>query len=365
MPVAENEKMKRRFFRIQREAEGNCESTIAAIERAIHLFEESTEYKPFKTFCERQATRFKTWLQERTHNGNPLAVSTRYHVLRHVKSFFTWLSTQHGFKSRISLDAVSYLTLDKKSKTEALSIRPRKFPSLEQVKAIINSIKIKSEIDKRDRALICFLLLTGIRYTAACSLRIDCLDTEQMIVSQDPSKGVRTKGGKLITTHILKFDNKMFQLIVNWAEFLKTKKKFGPYDPLFPQTKVARDQNTNAFTVLGVEPKFWSGGGSIRKILKDRCTDAGTPYFEPHSFRHAHVNLALKTCRTPEELKALSQNIGHEQVTTTLRSYGTLDDDRVEQIISGLDFSQKETKDINNLSVSEFLRMAKKHGIDA
>lgn len=104
--------VKRRYFKLLRMAKGYSETTVVAVERAMHLFEESTGYRDFATFGERQATGFKKWLAEKTNQGRELSVTTRYHHLRHVKAFFTWLSTQQGFRSRISLNAVSFLTLD-------------------------------------------------------------------------------------------------------------------------------------------------------------------------------------------------------------------------------------------------------------
>jgi methylmalonyl-CoA mutase cobalamin-binding subunit len=41
-------------------------------------------------------------------------------------------------------------------------------------------------------------------------------------------------------------------------------------------------------------------------------------------------------CRTPEELKAWSQNLGHEDVMTTLRSYGEVPSSRQAEIIRNL-----------------------------
>ena len=41
-------------------------------------------------------------------------------------------------------------------------------------------------------------------------------------------------------------------------------------------------------------------------------------------------------CRTPEELKAWSQNLAHEDVLTTLRSYGEVPSTRQAEIIKNL-----------------------------
>lgn len=336
-----NEKIKRRYFNWKRGAKGYSEKTIVAFERAIHLFESSTGFKDFKTFCERQATSFKKWLDKRKHNGKQLSATTKYHNLRHLNEFFSWLATQPGYKSRISLDAVSYLTLDKRTVKEALSIRPRKFPSLEQVVSLVESIEVKTDIDRRDRALISFMLLTGIRYQAICTLCLGCIDIERLEVYQDPRSGVKTKGGKAILSRILPFHDGLVKIVIDWINYLKEELKYGPGDPMFPKTLVTQSDDGYSFKARGVTTEFWSEGNSIREILKKRSEHADLPYFNPHAFRHAACQLALRLSRTPEEFKALSQNFGHEQVTTTLRTYGTLDDQRVSDVISSMDFSGK------------------------
>jgi hypothetical protein len=42
------------------------------------------------------------------------------------------------------------------------------------------------------------------------------------------------------------------------------------------------------------------------------------------------------SCRTMEEMKAWSQNLGHEDLTTTFASYGTLSRGQQSQIMSKL-----------------------------
>ncbi len=63
---------------------------------------------------------------------------------------------------------------------------------------------------------------------------------------------------------------------------------------------------------------------------------AGLPYFNPHSFRRTLVRLGETVCQSPEEFKAWSQNLGHEQVLTTFCSYGAVADRRQGEIIKDL-----------------------------
>lgn len=335
-----NEKVKRHYFKWLRGPKGCTETTIVAVERALHQFEESTGFKCFKTFSERQATAFKACLDNKTRSGRVVSNTTKYHSLRLVRSFFSWLASQPGYKSRISLDAVSYLTLDRRTVNEVLSPRPRPHPSLEQVRQLVDSIDGRSELDRRDRAIVSFLLLTGIRYQALCSLSLGSVDLERHVVDQEPRAGVHTKFGKAMTTLLLPFDEVLIQAVRDWVKYLREAKRFAPTDPLFPRTRLVQTPDSLSFHTDGVEPVFWRGGNSVRDILRRRSETAGLRYFPPHSYRHAACHLAIRIARTPEEYKALSQNFGHEHVLTTLRTYGTLAPDRVHDVISSMSFSK-------------------------
>jgi len=90
------------------------------------------------------------------------------------------------------------------------------------------------------------------------------------------------------------------------------------------------------FEVSGLERKHWSSAGPIRTIFKDAFVVAGLPYFNPHSFRKTLAQLGEKLCRTPEQFKAWSQNLGHEKVLTTFSSYGEVAAGRQRDIIREL-----------------------------
>jgi integrase/recombinase XerD len=109
----------------------------------------------------------------------------------------------------------------------------------------------------------------------------------------------------------------------------------GGDDPLFPATAVVNGKGLK-FEVSGLARRHWSNAGPIRAIFRDAFTLARLPYFNPHSFRKALAQLGERVCRTPEELKAWSQNLGHEDVMTTLRSYGEVPSPRQAEIIRNL-----------------------------
>ena len=80
----------------------------------------------------------------------------------------------------------------------------------------------------------------------------------------------------------------------------------------------------------------WSNASPIRAIFLQAFGRAGLPYFNPHSLRKTLVQLGEARCTTPEQLKAWSQNLGHEDVLTTLRSYGAVGNRRQGELIRTL-----------------------------
>jgi len=106
---------------------------------------------------------------------------------------------------------------------------------------------------------------------------------------------------------------------------------------LFPKTNVITDED-RVFKAAGLKPEHWSTASPIRTILKEAFESADLPYFNPHSFRKTIVTLGQKLCQTPEEFKSWSQNLGHEDVLTTLYSYGHVQPHRQGEIFQQLKF---------------------------
>ncbi len=335
---SENARIMHDYLRHLRGPCGYSESTIRAKEHAVCSYEDFTKYEGFDKFNQSKAEGFKRWLENRQSKGKKLSVTSVYHHLRHLKDFFKWLSGRSGYRSKISADAISYLTLEKNKVREALAPKYVKHPTLDHIKQVVSSIKIVTEIDRRDRALISFLLLSGMRDSAIATLPLGCFDIDTLQILQDPRQGVATKFNKLIVSTLFRFDDDLVAEVIDWAKYLQSQKGFSPDDPLFPKSKTVQADDGFTFVSTEVEPVFWETTNGIRAILKKRSEEAGLEYYHPHSFRHAAVRLAFKHCRSGEELKAISQNLGHEFVRTTIEQYGRLEPDRVGEVISNLNF---------------------------
>jgi integrase len=207
-------------------------------------------------------------------------------------------------------------------------------PTLEQIKHVIKTIPAGSEIDLRNRALVAFTLLTGARDGAIASMKLKHVDLITNCVNQD-AREVRTKYSKTFSTFFFKVGDDVRTIVAEWVAYLRDKKLWGNDDPLFPATKIALGPDCQ-FKAAGLTKNHWSNATPIRKIFREAFDGAGLPYFNPHSSGNTLVRLGEQVCKTPEDFKAWSQNLGHEKVLTTLFSYGTVAYQRQGEIIKGL-----------------------------
>ncbi len=362
-PNIVNQRMKLKFLDWLKEADGCCEATARHIEKAIIAYEEFTKYADFKTYGPDKAKEFKKWLLNKERKGKPLAIATYYSYIKNLRKFFLWLSWQAGYKSKITPDIVNYLQVSDKDERIATQQAIRKFPPLDYVIKLADSIKIETEIDKRDRALIAFTFLSAMRDTAIATLPIGCFDEENLIVSQNPRQGVKTKFSKFIYTPIYVFDKKLLAYTIEWVAYLKSK-GFTSQDPLFPRSKMTQGQDNLSFEeAKEVEPVFWKGAGRIREIFKNRAKEAGLQYYEPHTFRHLAFHVAYKNCKNGGEIKALSQSFGHEYVATSMAIYGNYQPQELAEIIKGMNFTGKPKKTTDE-KIDEIFNAIKKNKLD-
>ncbi len=191
-----------------------------------------------------------------------------------------------------------------------------------------------SDIELRNRAIIAFTILTGARDNATASLKLKHINMMSNSVYQD-ARDVRTKFSKTFTTYFFPVDDEIRQIVEDWVNHLRENLFWGNDDPLFSMTKIVLGSKRQ-FEAQGLKRQHWSNANSIRSIFKEAFTVAGLPYFNPHSFRNTLVALGEKICRSPEEFKAWSQNLGHEQVLTTFCSYGEVPEKRQSEIIQCL-----------------------------
>jgi integrase len=348
---ANNERIKRRYFSFLKEAKRQSEQTVDAVAKALKRFEVFTKYRDFKAFHYEQAIAFKKHLAEQKNQqtGKKFSKSTLNSTLAILKRFFQWLSEQPSYKSRISYCNAEYFNLSDKEIRVATARREQKSPTLEQVKYVISRMPTNTEIERRNRALIAFTLLTGARDSAIASMKLKHVDLSEGYIHQD-AREVNTKFSKTFTTFFFPVGDEILEIVTDWVTYLHDGKFWGNDDPIFPPTLVKIGAKRQ-FEAVGLKRNHWSTTTPIRKVFRKAFESVGLPYFNPHSFRKTLVCLGEKVCQSPEHFKAWSQNIGHSKIMTTFNSYGEVDNRRQGEIIRNLEQSQnKLTPDVVNLA---------------
>lgn len=332
----QNERVKRRYLQFLREVKGRDEASIDAVAKALERFDSYNRYRDLRKFHIEQARAFKANLAEQigVRSGKPLSASTINSTLGALKAFFVWLAEQSEYRSRIRYCDAEYFNPPDNLARVATAHRLKKFPTMDEIRQALAAMPATTEIERRDRALLAFTILTGARDRAIVSFKLKHIDLKDELVQQD-ARQVRTKRAKTFTTWFFPVGADIQQIVAEWVGFLRDEKGFGPEDPIFPKTRVATGPDLK-FAPVGLGRAHWANAQPVRALFKAAFARVGMPYYNPHAFRDTLVHLAYELSLDAEKMKAWSQNIGHEHILTTFSSYGSIAPHRQGEIIRGL-----------------------------
>lgn len=332
----ENDRIKRAYRLWLKGPKGQSETTLDSVAAALDRFEHYTRFKSFKTFRPEQAMGFKTWLtdQKNPRTGSALSKATLYGTLKALRAFFQWLAQEPGYRSRLKFSDAAYFNLGANEVRIATAHREAPAPTLVQIRRVLEVMPTSTVVERRNRALVAFVILTGARDGATASFQVKHIDLTNGRLLQD-AREVKTKNRKTFTSWFFPVGDDIRDIVAAWVSELIETHLWSLDDPLFPATLIDTDEN-GMFGSAGIKRVAWSNAQPIREVFRNAFAAAGLPYFNPHSFRKTLVRLGEERCRTPEEFKAWSQNLGHEQVLTTFTSYGAVATARQAEIIRGL-----------------------------
>lgn len=331
---SDNLRMKRKYLVWLADAKGQAQSSITKAAAAIDQYTNWLGCRSLKGFNPDWARGFKRYLEAGSGNGRPLSASSVDHTLRSLRAFHRWLADQPGYKSRIRHSDAEYFSPSRKLATSARGTTWRPHPSVEQWRHALATMPSGTLIERRDRAVFAFLGLTGSRDSAAASLSIGNVDLKSGCVHFRGPR-VETKFGKVFTTWFLPVGGGAREILACWVAELRDNLLFSTQDPLFPKTEIGLGADRR-FQACGLLREGWSSGVQICRIWQTAFDAAGLPAIGAHSVRHMLTEFGARICQTPEEMKAWSQNLGHEDILTTLRSYGTVPAGRQGEILKSL-----------------------------
>lgn len=339
---AANERIKYEYFGYLKEANQLGTQSIDAVAKALDRFETYTGRTDFKRFRREQAVAFKARLanQLSTRTGEKLSKATVRSTLLALKAFFLWLAREPGYRNHLQYDDGKFFNMSLKDTAVATTAREPHVPTLEQVRDVILGMPTATVFERRNRAVIAFILLTGARDDAAASMRLKHVDLAQGQVFQD-AREVRTKFSKSFPTFFFPVGDDIVAVLADWIDGLKTDHGFGLDDPLFPPTRMGTGGDGN-FVALGFERECWTTAAPIRTIFKAAFEGAGLLYFNPHSIRKTLTRLGMGLGLGDDGMKAWSQNLGHDDVQTTYRSYGSLPTEQQRDLIRAAAYASKD-----------------------
>jgi hypothetical protein len=159
---AGNIRTKRAYFAYLKGPMRQGEQSVDAVAKALSRFEAYTRHKDFKTFRKEQAIGFQAHLADQVNvrTKERLSKATLFSTLAALKAFFVWLSGQPGFKSRLTYSDADYFNLSAKDTAIAKASREMAVPTIEQIRHVLFTMPNGTDIEKRNRALIAFTLLT-------------------------------------------------------------------------------------------------------------------------------------------------------------------------------------------------------------
>lgn len=326
----DNERIKHKYFDRVVHRFGKNKKTLDKIVMALLVFEEFSNFKDFKLFSYGDAKEFQKYLLKKYSHSMQMA----YRTITYVKEFFIWLKEQDGYK-RLHCDEINTLRLSLKDTEKAKRVKPKNYLDALKWQDLILSLIPKTEPEQRGQAMLSCLLLTGMRVDALISLRIGDVNLEQNYIFQDGNH-VKTKFSSSNKTNFLKFKPEIRQLLVSWIKLLRINYKFNDSDPLFPKIRVTTNGNFQ-FERSGFVNEPIQSTSIVRQELSKQLQDAKLGHYTPHTIRNSLVALFMGLNLTAEQIKALSQNMSHKNLETTLNNYYSVNEHKQDKIIEELD----------------------------
>jgi site-specific recombinase XerD len=244
-------------------------------------------------------------------------------TLATARMFFTWLAdNETGYKG-IKQSWIKTLKIKRLSDTP----KTKEYVSFQEILDIA-SRPARSVLERRTRAALVFLYLSGMRINAFVSLPVQAVDLSNLCVYQYPSLGVRTKNSKAAKTFLLDIPE-LLKVVKEWDDEVRAilpAEGFW-FAPLSPDTGL-------------IDPHVLEVGehrhAIARRNFKDWMRQENLPYHSPHKFRHGHVHYGLEHSDNIADFKAVSMNAMHSNMEVTDTFYSVLKDDDVKKRISNL-----------------------------
>ncbi len=310
------------------EGKGRNEKTVDAILRHLWQFSELCGNVDFRCVGIDQILRYKAVLQTVDGNGEGLSASTIVHAFADVRGFFKWLRKQPTYTD-LAEELLDYFSPSKNLVQIANAPTDKAYPTHEDVVAVVEAMPTQTFLQRRNRALMSFAYLTGVRVAALITLRLKHVDPERRMVKQQAADRVATKNSKTMRTAWFPVGKNFERIVIDWLAEMNSLGA-GPETPLFP-----RGERHLFGPQSGQQDwEFLASDDAVVKIMAGAAAAVGVSRFTPHRLRDTIASMIDKWAVTLAEQKALSQNMGHANMRTTFERYGPVSEAQQHELIA-------------------------------
>jgi len=325
------------------------EKTVLGHLAAIRDFEAVLGGKCFKQVTIADVAGYRESLKSRLcpDASRPLSNSTIRHRASFLKNFFGWLRGRKGFES-IDQNIQGYFDLPKRFEEPGLKRDDRPFPTIEEAAIMIEAMPVETWKERRDQAMVCIAFLGALRADTIISLRLEHLIPENKQIVQDGRQS-RTKNGKSVRIYFFPVPLALSATVKAWKADLVAL-GFQEKDALFPDERwLAEAGNRSSSEIIPV----MKSTHAITRAFESASARCGKRW-SPHSAKHSIGRLGSKVCKTAEDQRAWSANMGHEQEDVTRRYYQKPTSDRIDEIFQAFERPELETSDDKELMIRYF-----------
>jgi integrase len=337
MILRKNYLMVKKYLAHLREEKQLDEGTIKTAWMATRLLLEYADSQPLYRLSEKRPT-LPEYLRSINGKltGKPLTAQYQVKMLENIRHFYAWAKMYiRGSWDREVREAwVENLRVKRSLVNASKNRKEHVFWELEDVLKIAR-YEPKNLVEERMRASICFMLLSGMRVTAFCSLPLDCVDVHIGRIEQDPTKGVITKNRKSATTWFLPIPD-LLPVVISWDTKIREADSlywFAPLKLVDGEYQISQ-KKIPAESIQGRRRIF---DHDIRQL----CKTVGVPVRSAHKLRHGHGVYGVRNAQNIEMLKSVSQNMMHANIGITDGIYGVLPEENVRKAISQLNITPK------------------------
>ena len=326
----------------------NKESTIDSYESAFKRILTWCDDIPFPEFSRARIT-LPTFLKNDVMSG-VISERTAADTCSLFREFLRYMVAEnharYGKVKKSQIDENKYIVHSDSAKIP-------KYVTLDEMRKIA-SVQPETLYQRRAIAGASFLYLSGMRVGAFVTIPIECIDIEKRKVYQFPEMGVHTKFTKRAITTLLPIQF-LLDIVADWDALVRSKcPSNSTWYARLSSDEIMMYRNPHpvgatCFDPLIPEKKDWDESrriatrrhGALTDGLKVICAMAGIEYKNPHAFRHGHVHFGLSNARSMEQIKAVSQNVMHNNTAITDEIYSKLNHEKLSDVISQMTIKEE------------------------